>query len=247
MFNAIVALQITQGSPPESGMRWRATIDVGNPFASVSQSDYGLFLLDDWRIKPNLTFSYGLRYEVQTNAASKYDFAPRIAIAWSPGAGKSARPPKMVIRGGGGIFYNRFSEGSTLTANRFNGVNQQQFSVAEESGRLLPPTIAQQQAPAVAGIYAALNAFSPTSVPSVVGVPATVQTVWQVDPNLQIPTVYVLGAQVERQLPRNVTMFMGRDPNSARDSGARCHRALPGTIIPQISPNGIRPIHACEI
>jgi hypothetical protein len=37
----------------------------------------------------------------------------------------------MVIRGGGGVFYNRFSESSTLQANRFNGVNQQQFFVSE--------------------------------------------------------------------------------------------------------------------
>ncbi len=237
-----------QGFNPEQiraagGGAAQLSVNAGNPFASVAQQDFGLYLQDDWRVKPNLTFSYGLRYEVQTNAASKYDFAPRVAVAWSPGAANSAKPPKMVIRAGGGVFYNRFSESSTLTANRFNGVNEQQFSVAEESGRLLPPTIAEQQAPAVRVTYAALNAFSPTSVPSVIGVPATLQTIWQVDPNLQIPTVYVLGTQVERQLPRHVTMFVGfyairiLHVIRARDVNA----PLPGTIIPQISPNGIRP------
>ena len=61
-----------------------------------------------------ITLSYGLRYETQTNAHSKYDFAPRVAVAWSPGAANSARPPKMVIRVGTGFFYNRFNESSTL-------------------------------------------------------------------------------------------------------------------------------------
>src|SRR5687767_1039045 len=71
------------------------SINSGNPSASVSQTDLGVFLQDDWRVRPNLTFSYGLRYEIQTNTHSRYDFAPRLAVAWSPGAANSARPPKM--------------------------------------------------------------------------------------------------------------------------------------------------------
>ena len=90
----------------------RFSINAGNPFADVSQTDYGVFIQDDWRVRPNITFSYGLRYETQTNAHSKYDFAPRLAVAWSPGAANSARPPKMVIRVGTGFFYNRFNESS---------------------------------------------------------------------------------------------------------------------------------------
>ena len=74
---------------------------------------------------------------------------------------------------------------------------------------MVPPTVAEQQLPNVAGIYSILNQWSPTSVPSVAGIPATQQTIWQVDPNLQIPTVFVVGTQVERQLPRNITMFLG--------------------------------------
>ena len=217
-------------------------INAGNPFADVRQTDYGVFIQDDWRVRPNITFSYGLRYEIQTNAHSKYDFAPRLAVAWSPGAAKSARPPKMVIRFGTGFFYNRFNEGSTLQARRFNGVNLQQFSVTEPAERLLPPTEAQQQLPNVAPIYSLLNQWSPTSVPSVAGLPATQQTIWQVDPNLQIPTVYLIGTQVERQLPRNITMYTGFynirifHVIRARDVNA----PLPATITP-LTPNGLRP------
>lgn len=218
------------------------SINSGNPFADVTQTDYGVFLQDDWRVRPNLTFSYGLRYETQTNAHSKYDFGPRLAVAWSPGAANSARPPKMVIRAGTGFFFNRFSEGSTLTANRFNGVNVIQTFVTEEARRLTPPSIADQQAPNVAAAYAILNQWSPTSVPSVAGLSQTQQTIWQVDPNLQAPTVWLIGTQIERQLPRNMTMFVGFynirivHVIRARDVNA----PLPATITP-LTPTGIRP------
>lgn len=218
------------------------SINSGIPLADVKQTDYGLFLQDDWRVRPNITLSYGLRYETQSNAHSKYDFGPRLALAWSPGAAKSARPPKMVIRVGTGFFYNRFSENYTLTANRFNGVNVVQTFVTEEAKRLLPPTVAEQQAPNVAGIYSILNQWSPTSVPSVSGVPATQQTIWLVDPNLQAPTLWLAGTQVERQLPHNMTMFVGFynirivHVIRARDVNA----PFPATITP-LTPNGLRP------
>src|SRR5207245_10274810 len=107
------------------------SINTNNPTAAVSQTDVGFYGQDDWRIRPNLMLSYGLRYENQTNISSKFNFAPRVGFAWSPGAAKATKPPKTVIRGGGGIFYNRFSEGQTLTANRFNGSNELQFQLAE--------------------------------------------------------------------------------------------------------------------
>jgi len=51
---------------------------------------------------------------------------PRLAMAWSRER-LTARTAEDVIRAGAGIFYNRFNEGSTLAANRFNGVKEQQF------------------------------------------------------------------------------------------------------------------------
>ena len=217
-------------------------LNAGDPFADVSQTDYGVFLQDDWRLRPNLTLSYGLRYETQTNAHSKLDFAPRIAVAWSPGAANSAKPPKMVIRFGTGFFYNRFNENSTLQAVRFNGVNVIQTQVTEPFDKNTAPTLVEQQAPNVAAIYNVLNQWSPTAVPNVSAIPVTQQAVWQVDPNLQIPTVYVVGTQVERQLPRNITMFVGfyniriTHVIRARDVNA----PLPGTIS-DVLRNGIRP------
>ena len=81
-------------------------IDSGNPYSSISQYDVGLFAQDDWRVRPNLTFSYGLRYEWQTNITDHGDFAPRMGFAWAPGNAKNGRQ-KTVIRGGFGMFYDR--------------------------------------------------------------------------------------------------------------------------------------------
>jgi hypothetical protein len=218
------------------------SINSGSPLADVKQTDYSLFVQDDWRVRPNITFSYGLRYETQTNAHSKYDFAPRLAIAWSPGAANSARPPKMVIRVGTGFFYNRFSENYTLTANRFDGSTLLQTFVTEEANRKTAPTIAEQQAPNVAATYAILNQWSPTTIPSLAGIPATQQTIWKVDPHLQAPTLWLAGTQVERQLPHNFTMTFGFynirivHVIRARDVNA----PFPASVTP-IAPNGIRP------
>ncbi|MFM9903834.1 MAG: TonB-dependent receptor domain-containing protein [Pyrinomonadaceae bacterium] len=99
------------------------TITTGNPLASVSQYDAGIFASDDWKVRPDLLVSIGLRYENQSNISSNYNFAPRLGIAWSPGAG-GAKQPKFVFRGGAGIFYDRFSENNILQAQRFNGTNQ---------------------------------------------------------------------------------------------------------------------------
>jgi hypothetical protein len=147
-----------------------------------------------------------------------------------------------VIRIGTGFFYNRFSEGSTLTVNRNNGVNLLQTTVTEEARRLTAPSIPEQNLPNVAAAYAILNQWSPTTVPNVAGIPVTQQIVWEKDPNIQNPTVWVVGSQVERQLPRNITMFVGFynirivHVIRARDVNA----PFPASITP-LTPLGLRP------
>ncbi|MFL6374715.1 MAG: hypothetical protein ACJ73D_08630, partial [Pyrinomonadaceae bacterium] len=104
------------------------TLTAGNPIASVSQIDYSPFFTDDWKARKDLVLSFGLRYENQTNIHSNLNFAPRVGIAWSPGAG-GAKPPKTVFRGGAGVFYDRFGESQTLRANRQNGSSQLSYLV----------------------------------------------------------------------------------------------------------------------
>ncbi len=84
--------------------------------------DAGLYVQDDYRWKPNVTLSGGLRFETQTGIPDHADFAPRVAVAWGVGKTK-AGTPKFVLRGGWGIFYDRFSESQLLQLARLNGVS----------------------------------------------------------------------------------------------------------------------------
>src|SRR5262249_31918011 len=116
------------------------SIAGGNPEARITQMDFGGFIHDDWRIRPNFTLSSGLRYEAQSNIESHLDFAPRLAFPWAPGQTRS-RPGRTVIRGGFGVFFDRFSENYVLQARRYNGVNQQQYVVSDPSVLDLFPTV----------------------------------------------------------------------------------------------------------
>src|SRR5207248_7586589 len=67
------------------------TLSAGTPLSSVSQWDVGVYAQDDWRLRPNLTLSYGLRYETQNNIRDHLDWAPRVGFAWAPRA-KTGKP-----------------------------------------------------------------------------------------------------------------------------------------------------------
>lgn len=225
--SALSALEIRR----RGGGASQFNISTGNPLADVSQVDFGIYAQDDWRVRPNLTFSYGLRYEGQTNIHSILNFAPRVAVAWSPGAANSTKPPKMVIRAGGGVFYNRFGESQTLNANRFNGVNQQQFFVSEVP--LYNPNDQFVEPPP----NSPLDTFDFEHAIPLSSLNATGrQLTWRVANDLQAPVAYMGGTQFERQLPKRFTLFAGlfvmrvQHTLRARDINA----PIPGT-------NGTRP------
>lgn len=164
------------------------SITGGNPIASVKQYDIGVFATDDWKVRQDLTLSFGLRYENQNNISDNSNFAPRFSFAYSPGAG-GARQPKTVFRGGFGIFYDRFNDNFTLQAARFNGVNQVQYIVTSN------PAILGQ---AVFGLNGVTNA--PTIAQIAAVAPGTF-TIRQIADDLQSPTTYQYAFSVERQLP----------------------------------------------
>jgi Carboxypeptidase regulatory-like domain len=90
---------------------------------SGRMTDVGLYAEDDWKVKPNLTITYGLRLEAQNIISSAHDFAPRVSFAYGipRGSGKSS---VTVVRGGYGIFYDRFTLANYLTTLQENGSNQ---------------------------------------------------------------------------------------------------------------------------
>src|SRR4029077_18609055 len=158
-----------------------ATNETGRANADVSYVDGALFAEDDWRLRPNITLSYGLRYETQNNLGDHADFAPRLGVAWGIGAKGKNASPKMVLRAGYGIFYDRFTEDLALTQQLQNGVIQQQFLVQT------PPFLNPNQ-------VVPPSAFQSSSLAP--------QTVYHSNPNLRTPYTMQAGVSLERQLTK---------------------------------------------
>lgn len=111
------------------GMPTQFSIAAGTPGISLDQGDLGAFAADDWRVRPNLTLSLGVRYEVQTNIGDLGDIAPRVGLAWGIGRKSRGGQTKTVLRVGFGTFYDRFAITNVLAARRYNGFVQQQYVV----------------------------------------------------------------------------------------------------------------------
>jgi uncharacterized membrane protein YgcG len=182
IFDSLTQYQAAVAAAPGTGVAAQFTETFGTPLSKITRVDAAPFFQDDWRARPNLTLSLGLRYETQTNIHDWHDVAPRVGFAWSPD-GSSKGNGKTVVRGGFGIFYDRFSESYTLQADRFNGTTQQQFIVSNPSFYPQIPTLAELQQ---------------------IGQQSTV--IYQVQPGLRAPRTLQGVMSIERQLPWNTTL-----------------------------------------
>lgn len=213
------------------------SITTGTPLAKVAQYDVGLFAQDDWRVKPNFTLSLGLRYETQTNISDHGDIAPRVGFAWGIGSGKT-RQPKTVIRGGFGIFYDRFSQDLVMQALQLNGVVQQQY--------LIPaPINFYPNIPCVPGLDPSIPC---SGSPAVLGGPSTIR---QINSDLRAPYTLQGAIGVERQLPKNVTLALtythsrgvhllrSRNINAPFADGLRPYPSSPYNNIYQYESSGL--------
>ncbi|MBS1825057.1 MAG: TonB-dependent receptor [Acidobacteria bacterium] len=157
------------------------TINGGNPLADVRQTDVGLFLTEDWRVKPTLTLSAGVRWEDQNNISNHNNFAPRLGLAWAIDGG-AGRQAKTVLRLGAGMFYDRVSDNLTLQALRFNGLNQVNYVVPNPDFFPAIPDL------------------------STLALYQGVSTVRTMDQSLRTPYLLQTSVGVDRQLPRNTTI-----------------------------------------
>lgn len=152
----------------------------GQPEQAVQQFDAGFFWGDEWKMRPSLTLSYGLRYEIQTNLADRAAIAPRVALAWAPGHPRDGWT--TVLRAGAGVFYDRFLLSDVLTARRFDGAEQVQYVVPSPDFFPLVPDSA-----------ALANSGSP-------------QVVWRQDSKLRAPYVIQSAFSLEHQATRTTAL-----------------------------------------
>ena len=153
----------------------------GTPLANVNLFDVGLFAQDDWKLRPNMTLSMGLRWESQTGISDHSDFAPRVGFAWGLGGHKTAA--KTVLRAGFGIFYDRFPETLILQADRLNGSTQKQYLI---------------RSPGCFPIISMCDLSSSVATP----------TRYEIDPNLHAPYTTQSAVSIERQVSRSATVSL---------------------------------------
>jgi hypothetical protein len=79
------------------------------------QQEMGAFVQDQWKVTDRFSVTPGLRYDWQNFLATRrLGFAPRVSFAWVLN-----EDAKVVVRGGGGIYYDRFGSGPLLDLTRY--------------------------------------------------------------------------------------------------------------------------------
>jgi hypothetical protein len=153
----------------------------------------GVFVQDEWRIKPNLTLSVGLRWDNESILEDRDNLSPRLAVAWDPfgsGTGSSgaiAQAGRTVVRAGFGVFYNRallrtlddFSLGSSAL------------------------TVDSDIAEAVLGSVQFPSPITDRAIVERFGLRET-GFLRRVTPDLEVPYTIQTGLGIERQLGRNL-------------------------------------------
>ena len=184
---------------------------IGNVF------DAAVFFQDDWKVNQFLTLSGGLRWEGQNHIADHSDWAPRVAFAYALDGHKKGTTTKTVLRGGFGLFYDRFGIGSLMGLERLNGGPN-----AEVQNVISNPTCFSKDS-----ITAALDMGCSTTESQ------NQPQIQQVDPTYHSPYNEQVGTSLERQLTKTTTLTFtylhtnGVHQIATRDSNA--YEPLPGT------------------
>jgi Carboxypeptidase regulatory-like domain/TonB dependent receptor len=158
----------------------------GVPSQFQSNPNFGVFVQDEWRVRPDLTFNAGLRYDVQflpePIQTDTDNIAPRVGIVYAPG------DRKTVVRASFGLYYDRIPLRATSNALQRDG---SKFLVVQ-----LSPT--QPGAPAFPNVLAVQPATLPTR-----------PNITRIDPNIETSYSRQANLQIERELPGNAIVSVG--------------------------------------
>lgn len=158
----------------------------GVPNQVQSNPNVGMFVQDEWRVRPDLTINAGLRYDLQFLAdpikTDRDNFAPRMGIVYAPG------DRKTVVRASYGIYYDRIPLRATSNALQRDG---SKFLIVQ----LLP---AQPGAP----VFPNVLALQPATLP-------TKPNITRIDPDIEVSYSQQANVQIERELPGNAVVSVG--------------------------------------
>ena len=158
----------------------------GAPSQFQSNPNVGVFVQDEWRVRPDLTLNAGLRYDLQflpdPIKTDTDNWVPRMGIVYAPG------DRKTVVRASFGLYYDRIPLRATSNALQRDG---SKFLVVQ-----LSPT--QPGAP----VFPNVLAVQPTTLP-------TKPNITRIDPNIETSYSQQANLQIERELPGNAVLSVG--------------------------------------
>ncbi|MGD0731807.1 MAG: TonB-dependent receptor [Terracidiphilus sp.] len=155
--------------------------NTGDVHFVYRQDEAGAFVQDQFKWTNRFSITPGLRYDWQNFlAARRLGFSPRVSFAWV-----LDEPSKTVVRGGGGIYYDRFGSGPLLDLARYQTARRRSITLSLNpadlpSGGCVPITNCE-----------ALAAQPPSLA--------------ILEPNAKIPYQIQYGVSVERQLGERAT------------------------------------------
>jgi hypothetical protein len=136
------------------------TRTTGNPVLDVSQFEFATFMQNDFRVSSKFNLSFGVRYEDQTNISDHNNYDPRMGFAYQLGK-------TTVLRGGIGMFHERFSQGNVEQLVRLDGTRQLQIIVrnpigfpAIPEGSAIPPASLRTRSEDLANPYSINESIS---------------------------------------------------------------------------------------
>lgn len=248
-------------------------------------NEYELYVQDSWKLRPNLTLSYGLRYSLFSppyeqnglqvkptmsladwaalriaNAAQgipasaapditfdlagpangrpgfydwdKNNFAPRVAVAWSPGFEKGwlaklfGGPGRSSLRGGFGVYYEHIGAG---LANTFDSDGSVGLSTALEnpSGQLNASTSPR---------FVGFDTLPPLPAAPPGGFPAslpdeTFAITFGLDDHIKTPIDYSIDVSFSRELPGDLVIEAAYVGRFARNRLAQVDLAQPVNLV----------------
>ncbi len=100
--------------------------NTGDVHFIYHQQEMGAFVQDQFKINARFAITPGVRYDWQNFLANKrLGFSPRVSFAWV-----LDQDSKSVVRGGGGIYYDRFGSGPLLDLARYENARRRSVQIS---------------------------------------------------------------------------------------------------------------------
>jgi hypothetical protein len=202
------------------------TQTFGTFVISQTNPNFGSYAQDEWKATPNLTVNAGVRYDlqwIQTINTDTDNVSPRLGVAWTPTASR-----RTVVRGSGGLFYDRVPLRAVANALLSAGNTTDITKLGRVSISLSP---GQAGAPVFPNILGA-------AVPLL-----TLPNLTTMNPDMQNAYSRQASVEVEQQIGERTTLNVGYQYTGGVNLIISVNQNVPGCVALGTN-NGCRPISA---